>query len=452
MEGLSGAIVERKDIRSSLAPFWVAPEYKIEYPGGLLRALTRLYVEYNEAFSTLVAINREWESDYRYVADPDSRALNFAVQIDMAAADADFLQSADATPEHELLSRLRKRIFEVENSLALYQLLDGLFPAGGQRCPPRGWRAALDSLRKQFGRPLALLAVTEQKHDDMLASEFGKKAGEALTDDEVLRLSGFDAFWGPQQFLDHLAEHQGECAYLLYVRASDPIEKLRRPEACIDHPLLGDNNLRRIIKANSLTFNIDNPEWALGDPRRINDTKCYLPAIGTAFQIHDHFFTPKFEQHLLKKRPYLEFYGARLSSEFTEGIISLGLDPAAVEYGRQILRYKPAQGSYGCYGHIRGALTDHEVRRQLRRELLRRGAYIVQPELDPLVVADRHDRKFTGVDKVFLAYLEGRPAFIGGFRTLLPADSEDARKGRNHGTGPTIWAEIVCNVLPGSAQ
>ena len=74
MESLSGAIVERNDIRSSLAPCWVAPEYKIKYSDGLLRALRRLYVEYNDAFSALVAVNREWESDYRYVADPDRRA------------------------------------------------------------------------------------------------------------------------------------------------------------------------------------------------------------------------------------------------------------------------------------------------------------------------------------------------------------------------------------------
>ncbi len=212
-----------------------------------------------------------------------------------------------------------------------------------------------------------------------------------------------------------------------------------------EHPLLGDRNLRRIIKANSLALNIDDPEWAVSDPRRINDTKCYLPAIGTAFRIHSPFFTPRFERHLKAKRPYIEFPGARLSCEFTHGIISLGLDPVAVELGRQMLRYKPAQGCYGCYGHIRGALTDHEVRRELRRELLRRGAYVVQPELDPLVVADHGDRKFTGVDKVFLAHLDGQPAFIGGFRTLLPADSDDARKGRNHGTGPTVWAEIVCS-------
>ena len=106
------------------------------------------------------------------------------------------------------------------------------------------------------------------------------------------------------------------------------------------------------------------------------------------------------KQHLQNMRPYLEF---------SQGIISLGFDPAAVEFGR------------------------------------RRGAYIVQPELDPLLVADQCDRKFVGVDKVFLAYLDGRPAFIGGFRTLLPADSDDARKGKNHGTGPTIWAEIVGN-------
>lgn len=109
----------------------------------------------------------------------------------------------------------------------------------------------------------------------------------------MLRLSGFDAFWGPQQFLDHL----------------------------------GDKNLRRIIKANSLTFNIDNPEWGVGDPRRINDTKRYLPAVGTAFEIHERVFTSTFEQHLRAKlrakRPYVDFPGTRLSPEFTQGLMSL---------------------------------------------------------------------------------------------------------------------------------
>ena len=202
MEILSGEIVERTDIRSSLAPFWVAPEYKITYPDGLLRALTRLYVEYNEAFSPLVAINREWESDYRYIADRHGRVLNVAVQIDMAAADSEFLRAAGTLPEDDLLPELRKRIFEIDNSLAMYQLLERLFT-------PNGWRAALDSLRKQLSRPIAVLAVTEQKYQDMLASEFGRKAGDILTDDEVLRLFGFDAFWGPRQFLDQLAGHRG---------------------------------------------------------------------------------------------------------------------------------------------------------------------------------------------------------------------------------------------------
>jgi hypothetical protein len=257
--------------------------------------------------------------ELRHIADANNRVLNFAVQIDMAAADAEFLRAADIMDEHELLPELRKRIFEIDNSLAMYQLLEGLFHPGDQSDSRRGWRAALDSLRKQLGRPIAVLAVTEPKYHDILASEFRKKAGEALPDDEVLRLSGFNALWGPQQFLDHLAEHRGECAYLLYVRSSDPIQKLRRPEEFIEHPLLGDDDLRRIIKANSVTLNIDNPEWAVSDPRRINDHKCYLPAIGTAFRIQNPVFTPRFEQHLQAKRPYVKFSGARLSSEFAPG-------------------------------------------------------------------------------------------------------------------------------------
>ena len=73
------------------------------------------------------------------------------------------------------------------------------------------------------------------------------------------------------------------------------------------------------------------------------------------------------------------------------------------------------------------------------------GEIVERRDIRSSLVADQSDRTLVGVDKVFLAYLDGHPAFIGGFRTLLPADSEDAKRGRNHGTGPTIWAQIVGN-------
>ncbi len=57
-------------------------------------ALSELYDEYNQSFSTLVARNHEWESDFRFATRVDGTPNNFAVQIDMSGLDDSFLQEA----------------------------------------------------------------------------------------------------------------------------------------------------------------------------------------------------------------------------------------------------------------------------------------------------------------------------------------------------------------------
>lgn len=442
-----GAVLERTDIRSSVGPFHVLPDYVTVYPDAVVSALASLYAEYNRAFAPLVASNREWESDYKYCFT-GGVPVNALVQIDMLGLPQRFLDAVDSFSSAELKRLLRGRIFEIENSLAMYQMLERFGVRNGNDSFFRKrFRAVLDGLRLQHGRPIALLAVTDAKYEAMRATEFGKQAGESLSHDEVHALSGFDALLGPQDFLRHLAEHGGECQYLLYARTSDPVSKLKDPEADVEHPLLSDADLRRIIKANALTFNVDDPAWSIGDARRINDTKDYMPTLGMAYRVgaERDLFSADLTRHLLSKKSFADFKGQRLNDSAGNYFRGQDVDPDQVAAGIIAIRGKPAQGTYGCYGHVSGTLDNDKFRHQFRSGLRRRGAYMIQPELQPPAIINAADgAAYFYIDRNFFGYIDGKPVFLGGVRSMMPADSQEARRHRNHGNASTVIAEIVC--------
>lgn len=411
-----GSIVERGDIKSSLGPFRTLPNYQTVYPDTVIEALRDLYREYNQAFTPLVAKNQEWNTDYRYCF-LDGVPVNWIVQIDMAGLDEEFLQKAANMYMEEVREIFRRQIFEIENSIAVYNLLGELFPRSGQDSFFKTrFRAVLDDLRRRFGRPIALLAVTDEKYHAMKASEFGKCYGEQLADEEIFDLSGFDRFFGPNEFRRHV-ENGSVCEYLLYARTSDPVSKLRDPESSVVHPLLGDSRVRQIIRENALTLNVDAPKMEYA--RRINDTKEYMPSMGMAFQI----------ANMEKLR----------SPEFEAFIHAQGFDkPKAV-----MLRCKPAKGAYGCYGHVARIIRDGS--NALAKGLNQRGDYVVQPEMPTPVITNVTDgTTYTFIDRNFFGMLNGRPEFLGGVRNLMPLNNTEAQKGRIHGNSSAVYAEIVC--------
>ncbi|MBI2028715.1 MAG: hypothetical protein HYT07_03860 [Candidatus Levybacteria bacterium] len=420
-----GVIKLREDIKSTLGPFQTYPEYKTTYPRVVTQALENLYGEYNQAFRRLVAANKEFDTEYQYCLSPDGTPINSFVQIDMVGLPAGFLEQAETLREEDVREALRGRIFEIENSIAMYSLLEYFFSDGTQDTLfKRQFRGGLDDIRQKYGRPIALLAATDQKYQAMRETEFGKRDGEPLTDDEVSEYSGFDKFFSPEEFKKYLEENGGESSYLLYVRSSDPVAKMKRPDLVIDEELLADENLRRIIKANALTFNIDNPNLPIGDSRRINDTKEYLGAMGMAFPV---------------------FYGEDLTSpEFNSYLRSQGVDPTQVESGERLLRAKPMKGTYGGYGHFRGTPGDARFRRELRDALLKRGSYVVQPELQNPTITNQDDgRSYMYIDRVFFSNDGQNYRFMGGERTLMPIDSIEAQNNRVHGNSSSVYAEII---------
>jgi len=424
MNQINARVVTRTDIQSSLAPSFAFPDIRILYPEVIVKALAALYEEYNKAFNQLVKKNLEWKTDYCYSLQ-NGISVNWIVQIDMVGLDSEFLRKTADMPTENVRELFRQQIFEIENSLALYHLLDRICDHrnGKRSFYSKGIRAMLNSLRERFGKPIALLAVTRQKYEAMLATEFGKTDGETLSDAEVFDLSGFDKFFSPEEFREYTTANSRDSRYLLYVRASDPIEKLKRPDTSVEHPLLEDPEMRRIIKRFAITFNVDDPIWPIGDPRRINDTKQYLPPLGMAFEVVDE----------------AELY----SAEFEKYLRSTGIAHDSIDNSQQVLRAKPAQGTYGCYGHERGLATEGSFRRKVRYGIRQRGPYLIQPEHPAPTVLNKADgREYAYIDRVFFGMLHS-PQFLGGFREFLPADSQEAKAGRLHGNRDTIFAEIA---------
>lgn len=441
-----GNIVKRKDIKSSMSPFQTLPEYKTIYPQVVTQALGELCDEHNRAFSPLVETNREWDSDYLYCTQ-GTMPVNFAVQIDMVGLPQAFLREATNMSVAVARETLRGKIFEMENSLAWYQFLEKIFSREQEYSFfKKRFLACLVNLRKRFGMPIALLAVTNQKYSAMRELEFGKSDGEPISDAEVFDLSGFDRFFGPTEFRQHVEENRGECQYLLYARTSDPVAKLKNPALVVENSLLSDHSMRRIIKAYALTLNIDAPEMQYA--KRINDTKEYMPGMGMAFPVHseESLFSSEFREHLYARKLYAGFNGtSRLAPEFVRYLQSREIDPMEIESGEISLRAKPLKGTYGCYGHITGKLPVTEFRKELRRELRKRGVYVVQPEMEtPVIVNETDGQAYTYIDRNFFSSANGQQSeFLGGFRSLMPLDSIEAKESRIHGNSLTVYAEIT---------
>ncbi len=404
-----GPIKKRTDVRSSLGPFQILPEYRITYSQVVVEALGELYVEYNSAFAPLVEKNREWETDYQFCM-LDGRPVNWAVQIDMVGLSQEFLDATATMTVSQVREILRQQIFEIENSLAMYSLLQGGFAdETGSSFFKIRFRTALEALRKRFGKQIVLFAVTSPKFRAMQKSEFGHEGNGHLTHDVVHEISGFDMFWGVHECRQNI-RRLNDCQHLLYARTSDPVQRLINPYHPVEHPILGDASMRRVVKANALTFNIDDPSWSACDRRRINDTKGYMAPMRMAHEII--------------------------------GIADLKSLPFSPE---KVVRAKPVKGTYGCYGHVRGKVTDVGFNDELRRNLSMRGPYVVQPELDtPIVTNTTNGIAYTYIDRNFLTIADGTPRFIGGFRNLIPLKSQEARMGRIHGNSLAVWAEIVC--------
>lgn len=449
-------VVQVYDIPSDKAPFHVLPE-KLPLSPRITGALSDIYREFQDAFD-LPDGHRENDTDYRYCLGSGSPMM--AVQIDMAGLTAEEMAEIETKSPDEAREFIRGKIFEIEGSIAGYGILGGLFSdAWGKE-----WQAALDRVREAYQKPILLLAPTEQKYRGMLGFEFGLSeeeiaSGVRPTREQIKETTGFDDFYGPdeyREYLDNAPRDENDLPVdhpLLYVRASDPVEKLKNPNVAVEHPLFSDKWTRRVTRAFTLTPNIDDPDSPKS--QHINDTKSYMPALGLGVEVSpDKQGFDSWKAGAGDGAGSLKMVGENEDNQTIEEIRtfleSRGIDPESDDYK---LRFKPTVDAYGGYGHFSIPFENgHPVNGKKLKKLLKnideRGSYIMQPELN---TRERHDPA-TGMThrEIFRIFLstdprDGEIRPMGAFVNSIPVTSQEIKGSveRVHGNGGAVFREIT---------
>ncbi len=430
--------------------------YKVRYPSLVIKALEELYAEYNSSFDDLIQKNTEWDEDYQYSYDNNQNPVNYFCQIDMTWIPQEFLDQVEKWfyTKEQVKAILRNRIFEFENSLAMSGLLSNMFAKEGESFFWEKLWEVLEGIRKKFGKPIAILTVTDEKYNALKKEEFWQEEDEELDSDRVRKLTWFDTLLSPDEFKKILEKNGGEAPYIVYVRSSIPNTNLRRPGSEDYNQLLEDDMVRKAVRKNSISLNVDKP--SMEEEEKINDTKEYQLEMWMSYPISDlaDFFSEDFADYLKNGKPpkksnvskYDAWEGDRLSKNFKKFLEEKWISPSAVENGEIEIRAKPLKESYWCYGHIKWTLDNKKFRQELSKEISRRGSYVIQLEMpQPTITNEYDDQQFMFIDRVFFGYNQSKweEVFMGWFRSLMPVDSVEAKKWRNHWNENTHWVEIT---------
>ncbi|GIW68251.1 MAG: hypothetical protein KatS3mg099_199 [Candidatus Parcubacteria bacterium] len=282
-------------------------------------------------------------------------------------------------------------IFEIENSIAGYSLLS-LHPAWGPR-----W---VQTLYEWSPEGVFLFTAHPEKHKGTLEFEWGGNPTPAQ-----LERAGFVGIVAPGK---PLPQKKG----MLQPRTSRPLSWLRSPDASY-RDSLSDLGLRREVTTRSQVPNVDDPAWSLWDPRVVNDSKA----------------------------PYISLIEANVIHE-VDNLFSSSNPPL------RAMRAKPLRAHFGGYGHLTippcGGKKKKKALQELRRELKRRGPYLLQPEHTPPSDYIPEVGRCKYIDRVFCSLSRGdlRWKWVGGFRCFMPESSYEVKKNRIHGNRETIWALI----------
>lgn len=456
------------DSEGNKMEFYRFPNY-VEYPPEMIEAVNLVLHKYNREFQRVLQLRQPDSYPMAYI---NGEFKNLLVQVDLRGFPLEFLEEASNIPPKKLAVIILKQMFEAENSLAMYNMMRGLFASNAEdRFSPHesflgvNFDSALEMYRRYYNKPhIILSAVTREKEEAMLRSEFGianLNAYKELDHAHVRSLSGFDNFVGPEN-LQRILKSPSSSDIILYMRTSYPTSWLRNPaeNTPFNIPILENDDLRQKIRKIAVTPNVDDPKivnWFIrslysGESVMVRDRDYRFALVSVTSDGEDKIYIPivnDTKEYLLGMRTPLV-----VNAEEAESFVRESSIPA---------RFKPLFLHYGGYGHIRkpaGELPRKKRRRimqDLKNNLRKRGPYIVQPEIEPYTFTDQSGNEWQAIHRLFLAYdpFEGRYKFVGGFFNALPVISHEARQGRIHGNRNAVWGQIVtydanCVVNPDS--
>ena len=394
-------------------------EHTSQYPEIVKEAIAMIVKEYNQVMGKLITGAKENETDYKYCLNPETGdATPLGLQVDMIPLPPQFLASCangDFTLE-EIRQAIKYSIFEIENSLGRTNLLEGVSPNFRQNM-----RQSLQALRDKHGKEIILLTPTQAKYNGILATELGHTSKEPITPEQVREILGFDGIVGPDNFDPEKLKN-----VLLYVRASLPIADLRKPGSVVEESLFANDDIREYVRARTITPNVDNPNGA--EDAKLNDTKAYMTMENMGMGV--------------KCNSYDDLYkDGAFTDQFLQYLANCEVNPEDVLAGNVEIRVKPLKDSYGCYGQLKGCITDSKFRKKLNKAINERGTYLAQVEMTTMTVQDSNTEvSYIGADRNFVFRKGDEKTTFTGFRNLIPLDSAEGKKGNAHGGSEMVLA------------
>ena len=415
-----GRITVRDGIPSSYGEFKTFADYQVIYPLSVVTAIQELCKEYHTVFSKSVRAHTEASTDYQLLLmDNQTNYINLFVQVDMAGLSTDFIETTKHLDVYTVKELISGRVFEIDDSLAMYNLMRGIHSGYKPSAFKMNFDAALTEVRNRAARPIAILATTTEKYHAIMQTELGIMDGSIPSTEYVQNTIGFDKVFGPEEFKEHLATNDGKSLYLLYVRASPPVHTLKNADV-ESSELLTNHEYRRIIRANALTINIDNPQADSMGLTIVNDSKASLPDMGMGFRINT---TADIR-----------------TKEFIKWNKRVGIDLATP------VRAKPVYGAHGAHGAFTTRIqTMAKPESKLEKAIEKWGAYLIQPEIKATEIHNTTNAITYGfVDRLFVySRPDGSTEFLGGLRNFIPTSSHEAKKNNYHGNSDAVWGEII---------
>ena len=442
------SVKNRSDIRA-FDTNWEAVNFKesqleISYPPQVTEALIELYREYIHYFWELVTASTENEVQYPIIWQEWATVSNF-VQIDMTWIPQWFIDHIENEQTSPQLIRevLRKKIFEIENSLAAYSLLSWIWSA--EESEFNTWlQKWIASIEQTTWKPVILLCLSDEKYDSVMRFDLWFSNPDDYNPQEIKERFWFSDIYWPKDVLKALEDNED---VLFYTRSSLSMDELKAPSGAITESLLKNKEVYEYIRSRSVTQNIDNPnsEW-----QTTNDTKKYMPQMWMWFAIKsiDDILSFEYITYLQWKQKN-PFQWRMYNDKFVTYLRSYGYSDEDINSWEIEFHAKPQDLAYGVYGHVAWNISDGKKRKLLQKWFKDRGTYIIQPRLTRSSYTDSDT--WTGyiyIDRLFFYYDFERQEIksMWGFRNHMPVESNDWIKWVVHGWPQTVYAPISLKI------
>ncbi len=406
---------------------------KKEYPENVKIALGDIYNEYIEEYQRLVKLS--WNS-YPKSLNKRWKIIIPFIQIDMVYLPESFLEAIKNCNPWFIKEVIKPFIFEIESSVAYYELLSKIWTRIWIKNSDNQWWFAnwfhelLDNIRSNTWKKISLLVTSKSKYKSIKEFEFWIAASDILNDADVREKSGFDSIIWPDEFINYFRRKVSDT--LFYVRSSTDASELKSWSMEGTDNLIDNEEYRTFIRSYSITTNIDEP----GSAFPINDTKKYMKNMGLWFLFDsiESIISEEAIDYIKQWKDFSKFTGRFYTKELEKYLFAIWVDESMIKKGEITFRCKPVEWSYGAYGHVRLKIQDAKSRRKLRDSMIWKWQYILQVEhLAPLLVNTSNGKEYRWIDRIFMSMdRDGRIKFMQWFTNIIPADNDEAKKNNIH--------------------